>query len=163
MQPSAWTRRRLLSSPQIVCPPCRRSLGATLGRHLRSLVLCNNVRKTREGWNCEFQKTPHTEGGDKVPAVWTEGSRRVAFPGARNPRICSISRFGKIFPAIFPGFSSRTPEQTPETATAFSSFLKQWRFEIAAIRIKIQDGKNSLKIECLGRIFHASRYPWPQP
>ena len=29
-----------------------------------------------------------------------------------------------IFPENFPQFSSRTPEQTPETATAFSSYLK---------------------------------------
>ena len=35
------------------------------------------VRKTREGWNCRFQKTPRTEGGDKVPAVWTQGFRQV--------------------------------------------------------------------------------------
>ena len=53
---------------------------------------------------------------------------RFAFPDGRNPRICSISQFGKIFPEIFAGtfpeFSSGTPEQTPETATAFSSFLK---------------------------------------
>ena len=53
---------------------------------------------------------------------------RFAFPSARNPRICSISRSGKKcfssnFPGTFPEFSRRTPEQTPETATAFSSFL----------------------------------------
>ena len=35
------------------------------------------VRKTREGWNCRFQKTPRTEGGDNVPAVRTQGSRQV--------------------------------------------------------------------------------------
>ena len=34
-------------------------------------------RKTREGWNCRFQNSPRTEGGDKVPAVWTQGSRQV--------------------------------------------------------------------------------------
>ena len=59
--------------------------------------------------------------GPKVPGGF-------AFPGARNPRICSIWRFGKNFPAIFPEIflelSSRTPAKTPETATAFSSFLK---------------------------------------
>ena len=51
---------------------------------------------------------------------------RFAFPGARNPRICSVSRCRKIFPAIFSGLSRSFPEeppgQTPETATAFSSF-----------------------------------------
>ena len=47
------------------------------------------------------------------------------------PEILEFVAFGnsgKKFPAIFPGtfpqFSSRTPAQTPETATAFSSFLK---------------------------------------
>ena len=30
-----------------------------------------------------------------------------------------------MLPAIFPELSSRTPAQTPETATAFSSFLKE--------------------------------------
>ena len=40
----------------------------------------------------------------------------------RNPRILSIRDWEK-FPAIFPEFSSGTPEQISETATAFSSFL----------------------------------------
>ena len=83
--------------------------------------------KTREGWNCRFQKTPRAEGADKVQAVSTQGSREVAFPSARNPRICSILRVGKFlssnFPGTFPEFSLGTPEQTPETATAFSTFL----------------------------------------
>ena len=35
------------------------------------------LRKTREGWNCRFQKTPSTEGADKVPGVSTQGSRQV--------------------------------------------------------------------------------------
>ena len=57
--------------------------------------------------------------GPKVPG-------RFAFSGARNPRICSNFRdSGKVFPAIFPEFSSRTPAQTPETATAFSSFFQR--------------------------------------
>ena len=33
-------------------------------------------RKTREGWNCRFQKTPRTEGGDKVQAVSTQSIRK---------------------------------------------------------------------------------------
>ena len=83
-----------------------------------------SVRKTRAGWNCRSEKTPRREGGDKVQAVSTQGSRQVAFPSAWNPRICSISRFRKTFfsnfPATFPEFSSGTPEQTSETATVLS-------------------------------------------
>ena len=85
-----------------------------------------HFRKTREGWNCRFQKTPRTEGGEKVPAVWTQGSWQVCLSRVPEiPRICSISRFGKKKnPAIFPGLSRSFPrEQTPETATAFSSLL----------------------------------------
>ena len=88
---------------------------------------CIFLRKTREGWTCRFRKAPRTEGGDEVQAVSTQGSRQVCLSGARNPRICSISRFGKNIPAIFPGlapeFSSGTPERIAQTATAFSSFL----------------------------------------
>ena len=46
------------------------------------------LRTTREGWNCRFQKAPRTEGGDKVPdkvpAVWTQGSRQVCL--SRRPK-----------------------------------------------------------------------------
>ena len=46
----------------------------------------------------------------------TQGSRRFAFPGARNPRICSISEFGKMFPAIFPGLSQSFPWERPNAS-----------------------------------------------
>ena len=82
-------------------------------------------RKTREGWNCRFRKTPRTEVGTRSLQCGLKVPGRFAFPG--NPRICSIWRFGKNFssnfPGLFPGLSSRTPARTPETATAFSSFL----------------------------------------
>ena len=50
---------------------------------------------------------------------------RFAFPGDRNPRICSISRFKKTFPAIFPRtfpeFSSgREPPNRPRKQPQFS-------------------------------------------
>ena len=72
-----------------------------VSRHLSRCPQRLESRKTREGWNCRFQKTPR-----KVPG-------RFAFPGAQNPRVCCISRFGKHFPVVFP-HSSRN-----ETATAF--------------------------------------------
>ena len=80
------------------------------------------IRKTREGWNCRFLKTPRTEGGDEVPAVWTQGSRQVGLSGAPKPGIYSIPRFGKIFPATFPEFSWRTPEQTPGNSRSLLEF-----------------------------------------
>ena len=49
-----------------------------------------SVRKTRKGWNCRSQKTPRTEGGDKVQALSTQGSRQVCLSGARNPRLLAF-------------------------------------------------------------------------
>ena len=71
------------------------------------------VRKAREGWNCRFQKTPRTEGGDKAQAGSTQGSRQVCLSRCLNPRICSISRFGKNFPAIFLGLCRSFPRAPP--------------------------------------------------
>ena len=73
----------------------------------RSVHFNTYWRNTREGCNGRFQKTPRTEGVDKVPAV-----SGLPF-GARNPGICSISRSGKIFPAIFPGLSQSFPREPP--------------------------------------------------
>ena len=42
------------------------------------------LRKTREGWNCRFRKTPRRQGWEKVAAVWTQGSRQVCF--SRRPK-----------------------------------------------------------------------------
>ena len=57
---------------------------------------------------------------DLLPAIWV-------YPVPEIPRICSILRFlekfSSNFPGTFPEVSSRTPEQIPETATAFLSFL----------------------------------------
>ena len=45
-------------------------------------------------------------------------------PKSQNLKNFTIREiFSSTFPGIFPQFSSRTPEQIPETATAFSSFL----------------------------------------
>ena len=49
-------------------------------------------------------------------------------PRAQNPRICGISRFGKSFQQLsgdFPAvFLEKPRTETPQTATAFSSFLR---------------------------------------
>ena len=151
-----------------------KSLDAQITSDLKSNPL---FRKTREGWNCRFQKILCTEGGDKVQAVstqpqgpkmekiqdrppglkissgietfkwatrqtpifcgefWRSGieifdrdwffsiagpSGKVpggfAFPGARNPSICSISWFGKLFSLSrsFPREPPSRPRKQPQ-------------------------------------------------
>ena len=57
------------------------------------------------------------QGRPKVPG-------RFAFPGARNPRICSMSRSGNIFPAIFPGLSRSFPGEPPNRPGNSHSLLE---------------------------------------
>ena len=58
--------------------------------------------------------TPHGRWGQGPGSVDSRLTpSRFAFPGARNPRIYSISRFGKFFPAIFPGLSRSFPREPP--------------------------------------------------
>ena len=47
---------------------------------------------------------------------------RFAFPSARSPRMCCISRFGNIFPAIFPGLSLGTPRTDPGNSHSLLEF-----------------------------------------
>ena len=83
--------------------------------------------KPEKAGTVDLKKHPARKVGTRSRQCRPKVPGRFAFPGARNPRICCISRFGKIFssnfPGTFPEFSWRAPEQTPETATAFSSFL----------------------------------------
>ena len=46
------------------------------------------------------KNTPHRRWGQGPGQRRPKVPGRFAFPGAQNPRICSISRFGKIFPMI---------------------------------------------------------------
>ena len=86
--------------------------------------------------NCRFQKTPPQRGGgDKVLAVWTQGPRFPAglpSPVPRSLEFVLASRdsgqFFQQFSRDFPGVSSRTPEQTPETATALSLLVNSLMF-----------------------------------
>ena len=54
----------------------RGSLKSAGKRHVLATQLFSS-RETREGWNCRFQKTSRLEGGNKVWAVSTQGSRKV--------------------------------------------------------------------------------------
>ena len=71
----------------------KKCLGSIFGPYTTVLIHDHrinslSVRKTREGWNCRFQKTPRTEGGDKVQAVSSRGSRQVCLSRCPKPRTC---------------------------------------------------------------------------
>ena len=60
-----------------------------------------------------ISKTSRTEGGDKLGGqCQPKVPGRSAFPGARNPRIHSISRFGK---KIFQQLSRSFPREPPNS------------------------------------------------
>ena len=77
----------------------------------------------------DFKKHPAEKVGTRSQQCGPKVPGRFAFPGARtprNPRICSIWRFGKIFPAIFPGLSQsffENPRTDPGNSHSLSSFL----------------------------------------
>ena len=70
------------------------------------LLIVGNFRRSREGWNCRFQKTPRTEDADKVPAG-------LPFPVPEILEFVASRDSGNIFQRFspeFPEFSSGTPE-----------------------------------------------------
>ena len=72
-----------------------------------------SLRQTREGWNCRIKKTHPAR---KVGTSRQRGPRAPGgfdFPGAPNPRMYCISRFGNIFPAIFPALSRSFLQEPP--------------------------------------------------
>ena len=69
--------------------------------------------KLEKAGTVDFKKHPARKVGTRFRQCGPKVPGRFAFPGARNPRICSISRFGKIFPAIFPGLSRSFPREPP--------------------------------------------------
>ena len=88
--------------------------------------------KLEKAGTVDFKKHPARKVGTRIPAVWT-------FPAPEILEFVAFRNSEKIFSSCFPGkgtfpeFSSRTPAQTPETATAFSSFLNErkvflWKF-----------------------------------
>ena len=90
------------------------------------ILMPDLVRKSREGWNCRFQKTPARKVGTRSRQCRPKVPGRFAFPGARNPRICSISRFGKtvpvIFPRDFPGVFLGNPRTDPGNSHSLLEF-----------------------------------------
>ena len=71
------------------------------------------------------KNTPHGRWGQGPGSVDRRFPAGLPFPVPEIVEFVAFRDSGKFssnFPGIFPEFSSRTPEQTPETATAFLSF-----------------------------------------
>ena len=80
--------------------------------------------KLEKAGNCRFQETPRTEGGDKVQAVSTQGfPAGLPFPVPEILEFVAF-RYSDNFSSSFPqDFLRVFLGNSPETATAFSSFL----------------------------------------
>ena len=72
--------------------------------------------KLEKAGTVDFKKHPARKVGTRSRECRPKVRGRFAFPGARNPRICSISRFGKIYPAIFPRLSQSFPREPPNAS-----------------------------------------------
>ena len=72
-----------------------------------------NSEKLEKAGTVDFKKHPVRKLGTRFRRGRPNVLGRFGFPGARNPIICSISRSGKFFPAIFPGLSRNFPWEPP--------------------------------------------------
>ena len=70
-------------------------------------------KKLEKAGAVDFQKHPAWKVGTRSWQCRPKVPGRFAFPGARNPRVCRISRFGKYLPAIFQGLSRSFPWEPP--------------------------------------------------
>ena len=78
---------------------------------------CESVcwsEKLEKAGTVDFEKHPARKVGTRSRQCGPEVPGRFAFLGAPNPRIWSIWRFGKKFPAIFPEFSRDFPPELPQ-------------------------------------------------
>ena len=99
-------------------------------------VSSESSRTTQEGCNCQFRKALCTEGGHKVQGsvdpTFAEG---LPFLVSKKLELKAFRDSGNSFQIKFrdvPDFWE-TPERTPETATAFSSFLNQFEVCLAVV------------------------------
>ena len=77
------------------------------------------IRKVREGCNCRFQKHPARKVGTRAAGLPYPVPELLELEEFRSLKTFFSFSPGRIFPANVLG----KPEQIPETATAFSSFL----------------------------------------
>ena len=100
-------------------------IGNLISNHLVTLSGFWESEKTREGGNCRFQITPRTEGWFQVQgSVDPRLAVGLPFPMPEilGIKACRDSRnVFRHFHRIFV-----TPEKIPETATTFSSFLREF-------------------------------------
>ena len=80
--------------------------------------------KLEKAGTVDFKKHPARKVGTRSRQCGPKVPGRFAFPGARNPGICSISRFGNNFPAIFPEFSRDFPAELPQRPRNSHSLLE---------------------------------------
>ena len=93
-----------------------------LGQFLRSLLQSEKLEKAG---TVDFKKYPARKVGTRSRQCLPKVPGRFAFPGAPNPRIRSISQFGKIFPASFPA-PSRSFLENPRTDPGNSHSLLEF-------------------------------------
>ena len=91
---------------------CEVRFESRIANLLKVLVLQCSEKLEKAG-TVDFKKHPARKVGTRSRQCGPKVPGRFALPGARNPRICSISRFGKISPAVFPGLSRSFPREPP--------------------------------------------------
>ena len=90
--------------------------------------------KLEEAGTVDFKKRPARRVGTRSRQCRAKVPGRFAFPGARNPRICSTLGLRKYFPASFrdfPGFFLGRPRTEPgksHSLLEFSYFCLQLSF-----------------------------------
>ena len=88
---------------------------------LNDLGTCVSETLEKAG-TVDFKKHPAQNVGTRSRQCRPRVRGRFAFPGARNPRTCSISRFGKIFPAISRDFPREPPDRPRKQPQPFRVF-----------------------------------------
>ena len=116
--PVLW--RDSLDGGDFYCSPQNRAT-CDLGQDARL------SEKFEKAGTVDFKNTPHGRWGQSPGRVDPRFPAGLPFLVPEIPEFVAFHNSGKCssyFPGTFPEFSSGTSEQTPETATTFSSFLR---------------------------------------
>ena len=101
--------------------------------------------KLEKAGTVDFEKHPARKVGTRPRQCGPKVPGRFAFPSARNPRICSIWRFGKLFQQFsrtFPGTFLQNSRKDPGNSHSLLEFS-----EIPTKGV----GKNVLKMKRKGK------------
>ena len=86
-------------------------------------------QRTRDGWNCQFQNHRSRKVGTRSRQCRPKVPGRFAFPGAQNPRICSMwrvpGRFFQQFPRGFPRVFVGNPRTDPRSSHCLLEFYEK--------------------------------------